>query len=61
LRPAEHEADHGEADVRSGFAGVTLVVAGEPTATADPGQRALDDPAFREHDETVAVAAADDL
>jgi hypothetical protein len=48
-------------DERGGFAGVALVVACEPTTTADPGQRALDDPAFREHDEAVPVAAPDDL
>jgi len=40
---------------------VTFVVSGEPTAAADPCQRALDDPTFWEHDEPVAIAAADDL
>ena len=40
---------------------MTFVVAGEAAAAADPGQRALHDPAFREHDEAVPVAAADDL
>lgn len=40
---------------------MTLIVAGEPTATADPGQRALDDPAFGEHHEAGPVAAANDL
>jgi len=40
---------------------VTLVVACQPTTTADPGQRPLDDPAFWKHDEPVPVAAADDL
>ena len=40
---------------------MTLVVSGESTAAADPSQRALDDPAFWEHDEPMAVAAAHDL
>ena len=47
-------ADHGEA-------GVTLVVASEPTAPADPRQCPLDDPALWQHDEAVPIAAADDL
>ncbi len=40
---------------------MTFVIAGEPTATADPGEGTLHDPAFWEHDEAVPVAAADDL
>ena len=36
---AQHEADGG-----SGLAGVTLIVAGQPTTTADPGQRSLHTP-----------------
>ena len=38
-----------------------FVVPSEPTASADPGEGALHDPSFREHDEAVPVAAADDL
>ena len=40
---------------------MALVVSGEPAAAADPGEGALDDPALREDDEAVPVAAADDL
>ena len=58
---AEHESDHGEADERGGFAGVTFVIAGEPPAAADPGEGTLNDPSFGEHDEAVAVAATHDL
>ncbi len=57
----QHEADHGEPDERGGLAGVTLVVAGEPAAAADPCQRSLHDPAFGEHNEAVPVTAANDL
>ena len=39
---------------------MALVIPGEPAAAADPSEGALDDPALREDDETVAVAAADD-
>src|ERR687894_623939 len=58
---SQHEADHGQADEGCGFAGVALVVSGEPAAAADPSEGALDDPALREDDEAVPVAAADDL
>jgi hypothetical protein len=40
---------------------VTLVIAGEPTTTADPCEGAFDDPSFRQDDEAVLVAAAHDL
>ena len=40
---------------------MALVVTREATASADPSQRPLDDPAFREHHEAVAVTAAHDL
>ena len=40
---------------------MALVVSGEPAAAADPSEGALDDPALREDDEAVPVAAADDL
>src|SRR5829696_2058098 len=46
---------------RGRLASVTLVVACQPTTAADPGQGALHDPSFRQHDEPVPVAAAHDL
>src|SRR5215204_4045274 len=57
----EHETDHCETDERGRLASVTLVVACQPTTAADPGQGALHDPSFRQHDELVPVAAAHDL
>src|SRR4051812_12748066 len=56
-----HETDHCETDERSRLTSVTLVVACQPTTAADPGQGALHDPSFRQHDEPVPVAAAHDL
>ncbi len=38
-----------------------LVVTSQPAVAADPGQRPLDNPTLREHDEAVLVAAAHDL
>src|SRR5687768_15031466 len=43
---AQHQADHGEADEHGRLASVTLVIAGEPTTTADPCEGAFDDPFF---------------
>jgi hypothetical protein len=40
---------------------VTLEVFGEATAAADPGESALDDPAFRKDDEAVQFVALDDF
>jgi len=57
----QHEADHGEADERSCLAGMTLVVTGQPTTAADPGQRPLNNPSFREHHKAVPVTAAHNL
>ena len=57
----QHEADHGETDEGCGFSGVSLVIAREPTAAADPREGPLHDPAFWEHDEAVTVAAPNDL
>ena len=58
---AQHQADHGEADEHGSLASVTLVIAGEPTTTADPCEGAFDDPSFRQDNEAVLVAAAHDL
>jgi hypothetical protein len=40
---------------------MALEVAGKTAVAADPSDGALDDPAFRQHDEFVFVAAADNL
>lgn len=48
-------------DEGGGFSGVTLVISGQPAAAADPGEGALHDPALREDDEAVLVAATHDL
>ena len=40
---------------------MALVVSGEAAAAADPGEGSFHDPTFRQHDEAVLVAAADDL
>ena len=58
---AEHDADHGHAHERCGDAEVALEVARQAAVAADPSDRALDDPALRQHDEFVPVAAAHDL
>ena len=43
---AQHDADHGEAEEGSDGSCVTLEVTGQPAVSADPGEGALDDPAF---------------
>lgn len=40
---------------------MTLEVLGEAATAADPGERALDDPALGKHDETMQLVAFDDL
>jgi hypothetical protein len=58
---AQHDADHGEAEEGGDGSGVTLEVAGQAAVAADPGEGALDDPAFGQDDEAVGIAALDDL
>jgi hypothetical protein len=57
----QHDPDHGEADKGASFAGMPLVVACQATVTADPCQRALNDPALWQHDEAAQVGRFDDL
>lgn len=38
-----------------------IEVAGQPTVSADPADSALDNPALRQHDEAVTVAAVGNL
>jgi len=58
---SEHDFDHGEPEPGGDGASVTLEVAGETTVAADPGEGALDNPAFGQDDEAMGVAAFDDL
>jgi hypothetical protein len=58
---AQHDADHGEADEGRDSARVSLEVASEATVVADPGERALDDPALGQDDELMQFVALDDF
>jgi len=59
---AQHDADHGELDEGDGGCGEGFIVPREPAATGEPSQRALDDPASRQHGEAfLAIIAFDDL
>ena len=60
-QPAQHEADGGEEDEGDGAACEVLEILGEPSAAIEPGDRALDDPAFGQEFEARAIAAFDDL
>ena len=57
----EHDADHGETDEGDNGSGITLEVAGEAPVAADPGERSLHDPAFRQGHEAVRVGALNDF
>jgi|HubBroStandDraft_4_1064222.scaffolds.fasta_scaffold214226_2 hypothetical protein len=57
---SEHDADHCETDESGSGLGITLEVAGEAPIAANPGERSLDDPAFRKHEEAVQFIALDD-
>jgi hypothetical protein len=60
-QPAQHDADHGEAEEGGDGSGVAFEVAGQTAVAADPGKGALDDPALGQHDKTMSIAALDDL
>ena len=57
----EHESDHGEADEGGDGASVALEVARQTTVSTDPGEGALDDPAFGESDKAMQLVTLDDL
>ena len=60
--PPEHDADHGKADEGGGGSGITLEVAGEPAASADPSKGSLDHPSFWQDNKTFCdVGSFDDL
>ena len=56
----EHEADHGEANESGDGSPVALEIAGEATVAADPGERALDDPALGQDDKAMRIVTLDD-
>ena len=58
---SEHDADHGETDEGRGGSRVALEVARQAAIVADPGEGALDDPAFGQDDEAMQFVALDDL
>lgn len=59
---SEHDPDHGEDEEGAGEAYFVLEVLREPSAPAHPGEAALDDPAFGQHDEVFdARRLGDDL
>jgi hypothetical protein len=60
-QPAQHDADHGEAEEGGDGSGVAFEVAGQTAVAADPGKGALDDPALGQDNKTMSVAALDDL
>ena len=58
---SEHETDHGETDEGGDGSGVTLEIACQSAISTEPGEGALDDPAFGNDDEAMQFAALDDL
>ena len=52
---------NGETDEGDNGSGITLEVAGEAPVAADPGERSLHDPAFRQGHEAVRVGALNDF
>jgi hypothetical protein len=57
----EHESDHCDADKGCNGARVAFEVSSEASASTDPGQGALDDPALWQDFEVLKVGAFDDL
>jgi hypothetical protein len=58
---SKHDADHSEADESCGGSRVALEVTHKAPVVADPGERALDDPALGQDDEAMQFVALDDL
>ena len=57
----EHDSDHGETDKGDGGSCVTLEVADEAPVAADPSERSLHYPPFRQYHEAVRIGALDDF
>jgi len=60
LESVKHEVDHGELDHRYAALRIGLVVFAQPPISAEPGERAFDDPAFGQHHEPLHVVATFD-
>ena len=58
---SEHDADHSEAYEGGDGSRVALEIARQAAVATDPGERALDDPAFGENDEAMQLISPDDL
>jgi hypothetical protein len=57
----EHDADHGEANEGGSGSCIALEVSCEAAVVADPGERALDNPALGQDDEAMRLVSFDDL
>ena len=57
----KHDADHGEANECCGGSGIAFEVTRQASVMADPGKRALNNPALGQDDEAMEFAAFDDL
>src|ERR1700686_3097802 len=58
---AQHDPDHRETEEGGDGSRVAFEVAGQAAVAADPGKGALDDPALRQDDKAMGVAALDDV
>lgn len=59
---SQHQADRGQAQEREGFAVQAFPILGEPTASVQPSDGSLDNPALRQDDEPLCrIRALDDL
>ena len=58
---SEHETNHGETYEGGDGSSVALEIARQAAVSTDPGERALDDPAFGENDEAMQLVTLDDL
>src|SRR4030095_9598525 len=58
---SEHETSHGETYEGGDGSSIALAIARQAAVSTDPGERALDDPAFGENDEAMQLVTLDDL
>ncbi len=55
MEPAEHEADHSEADPGFGALRIGLIVPGQLAMPHEPGEGSLHNPSPGQHDKTLLV------